>query len=54
MSLYSTQETTSDAQGENGRHQHIAGHLNYPGKRPQTVSKEKKKTMKGRDTTGQS
>ena len=27
---------------------------NYPGKRPQTVSKEKKKTMKGRDTTGQS
>ena len=28
MSLYSTQETTSDAQGEDGRHQHIAGHLN--------------------------
>ena len=28
--------------------------INYPGKRPQTVSKEKKKTMKGRDTTGQS
>ena len=38
MSLYSTQETTSDAQGEDGRHQHIAGHLKKSHVRPVKIA----------------